>query len=1065
MFELPNHKPALLAARLALVCALITAVTATSAHSEEAASEKTQVETNALADSDSDGLLEADTTAAAVSSANQLGERVEDISQRTETDTVVANPDGSFTATTHGAAVRVVKDNEWVPVDYDLVKGEDGSYGPKASSTDVSIGAGGTRVAARVTFSDTDWLAVTWPTALPKPSVSGGVATYKVSPTTDLVVAVTAEGVNTHIKLNAPPTSDDPVFRLGFQTQGVDVDQSSDGNLEVTGDGDRVIASTSALVAWDAHLDRAGDPARIVDLEANLQDGQQSGQTQAHTLELSAPNGYFQDENIKYPVTIDPDVSLSQTRDTWVRSGDPSRGAENRLIVGKVDPATSSNANPARSYLKLYAGQVENKPDIVVTSAELGLYQYYGYSCTNRQMNVHGVTGNWSDSVTWPDRPALSGSPAVVFSNRGASGCAADWTKVDVTGIAQRWAAGTLDMQGVRLAAEDEGASSSERRFCSMNPTSGTACGTAAKTPYLRVTYNTYPVSATAPTFSAGSSGASVSSVVSDPDGGNVRANFVVTDQQGMAVSNFYSAFVPSGGTASAAVAGIPTGDYTVRAYANDGLLNSKAISPSTQFSYDAPRTAPPAPGAPTATVNYSSVTVTAPTTYVADTTDQLRVRVTQGQNLVYEGYSTFIAAGDNGSLKLPLLPDGTYSVQVSTFDGYLYSTSASSASFVVSTGSASGDPRRHSITPVPVTESAPGQPVDTSAIAPGESRNYQITGLNGVSANSYAVGLSVTATAWGTAGRLELSKTGEAIRGAGNALNLPTPAPAGTTSSISGNFITEINSDGQFTIKNTTASPASVGSINVTAWYDDPSPATSDAPQMPDPQSNEGACLTKADDLEIEQWSCNGGALYSTSTTGQTDFVEQVVPDPDPATEVSDGTVSAAGSGFDTLCENQPVCINQQDDYRGWAKGNWTYGTQDDRGFHPVGSFDAVLQMRLNGSQAQFRAEFDWDSGPAIKFSETEARQLKNSSKSEVWWGWVDGPVGNGIFEISSADENDKGPWLYADRRRDNYQYVSNLRGKYTTKKTKTRGFTPLYGNTFTCYGASGCLMDARMR
>lgn len=94
-------------------------------------------------------------------------QRVEDLSQRTESERTFANPDGTLTTEQFGDAVRIERDGEWVDVDYDLVQNADGSWSPKAAPVDVVIDGGGKKEAARVTFDEGESLAVTWPTRRP----------------------------------------------------------------------------------------------------------------------------------------------------------------------------------------------------------------------------------------------------------------------------------------------------------------------------------------------------------------------------------------------------------------------------------------------------------------------------------------------------------------------------------------------------------------------------------------------------------------------------------------------------------------------------------------------------------------------------------------------------------------------------------------------------------------------------------------------------------------------------------------------------------------------------------
>lgn len=564
-------------------------------------------ESVAAGDSDGDGVADRPDGTSAAITARLSGKRVEDMSKRTETSQTFVNADGTLTDEQYGSPVRVQdEDGAWEGVDLDLVEQTDGSYAPKASTADVTVNGGSSKEAARVTFDDERSVAVTWPEALPEPTVDGGVATYKVSDTADLLVTTTSGGVTTRIRLNEQPAQDDQVFKLGLRAEGVDVDQTSSGGLTVT-DGDDTIARVSNLVAWDAKVDDAGDPVEVVAMDASLEETGTKGDVTSHDLELTPPDGFLADPSTVYPVILDPDISMGRTRDTWVRNGDTGvHGSENKLIVGKINPATTTNPGPTRSFLKFSNSSIRGT-GVTILKAELGLFQYYAYTCADRQMNVYGVTEAWSDAIRWTNMPAVSsgvgsGSMAVL-PNRGATGCVAGAIEVNVRAIAQRWSDGQLNMEGLRLNASDETVSSYERRFCSMDLESDTTCQKTDRIPYLKVTYNSAPNVPTGLKVSPSTSAASalwttaakpkVSVTLSDPEKQNIRAQFEVKNGA-TAVAVTDSASIASGGTVTKEFPTLSDGTYTVRVRANDGEMAS-AWSTVTTLKVDTGAPAAPA--------------------------------------------------------------------------------------------------------------------------------------------------------------------------------------------------------------------------------------------------------------------------------------------------------------------------------------------------------------------------------------------------------------------------------------------------------------------------------------
>ena len=417
----------------------------------------------------------------------------------------MVNPDGTHTLQDFGSPVRVQDAaGAWADVDFDLEKKSDGSYAPKVSATDTKVGGGGSGSAADVSFDDGSALGVTWPTELPEPTVEGGVATYKIDEAMDLVVAVIDGGVSATIRLNEKPSAQERDFVLGLESDGLKVVETTQGGLQATNeDGDKV-GRSGTMLAWDSRTDAAGDPLETVPVEADLTTTEGSGFEKTQELSLAAPDGLLDDPETVYPVTIDPIIgSVTRVRDTFVRNGETTnRGTWYSLPMGAWGGVTP---NPAFSYLQFDTAAVTGKK---ILSAELGLWQYWTPTCTAKQMAVWPVNSAWSEASTvYTNRPAARYADGIsINSNRGKTGCLPGWTKGDVTGMVTAWAAGTYPNYGFRLSApvasETDGAF--ERRFCSFNPDSSlTYCNTAAIKPYLSVTYNGPPTTASVPSAAA----------------------------------------------------------------------------------------------------------------------------------------------------------------------------------------------------------------------------------------------------------------------------------------------------------------------------------------------------------------------------------------------------------------------------------------------------------------------------------------------------------------------------------------------------------------------------------
>lgn len=306
------------------------------------------------------------------------------------------------------------------------------------------------------------------------------------------------------------------------------------------------------------------------------------------------------------PVTVDPSFTVDPNADTWIQTPDytTSQVTSEELRVGTND----SGGHKARSYLKFDGGngQWAGKH---VTSATLKLRNFYSGSCTGSAIRVSRLTSNWDLSgLTWGNQPNgattnyADSSTAYGFS----SSCPAADVSWNLTSMVQAWAGGTANY-GIRLMALNETVNSSWRRYRSAN------YGTTSLHPVLSVTYNSYPNKPAALTATPGSgtlirsTTPILSTVLSDPDGGQVRGSYEVwegTPGTGTSIWSWLgSTTKTSGSTVSATV---PSGKlvdghtYTVRGRAYDGT-DYGSWSANTSFKIDVTQ--------PTFTISASSFT------------------------------------------------------------------------------------------------------------------------------------------------------------------------------------------------------------------------------------------------------------------------------------------------------------------------------------------------------------------------------------------------------------------------------------------------------------------------
>ncbi|MCB0893744.1 MAG: DNRLRE domain-containing protein, partial [Propionibacteriaceae bacterium] len=372
------------------------------------------------------------------------------------------------------------------------------------------IDAGGSKEFARMDLPGGGSTIWSWPVALPAPTVKGATATYEVADGVYLLVTATGLGVSTRIRINSADAVA-PEFTVSVRTEGVTLHQTDDGQLFFKDGQDRA-GQTSTLTAWDGRLDKFGDPIEVVPVDASLEQTASKGERTDQDLTLTTPTELVEDPEVVYPIIIDPDVTPQvASQDTWVRNGTTTVDTLSyRVLVGRI--GDHSNTNPAYGFMQWPNGQITGRK---ILKADVHLYQYRAGSCAARKMNMHPLVGPWDEAtVTYATKPygqTNTGTSSSLTANVGGDGCAANgFITGDLTKMVQAWADGPdnggFANNGIQMnvPADNNNDVTYERGFCSINydPTH-TSCNSAARVPYLTLTYNSAPQAAAVPAVDA----------------------------------------------------------------------------------------------------------------------------------------------------------------------------------------------------------------------------------------------------------------------------------------------------------------------------------------------------------------------------------------------------------------------------------------------------------------------------------------------------------------------------------------------------------------------------------
>ncbi|WP_327357907.1 DNRLRE domain-containing protein [Streptomyces sp. NBC_01304] len=578
-----------LAMSVALVMGLETALVVgdagafTLAHPAGAAAER----------SEPTGPAEAENEASAQLTARLQNRRIEVLSARSETSTEWAYPDGRLQLEEASGPVRFRRGDAWVDVDLTLRRQADGSVAPGAHPRGLVLsGAGSGKSSRLASLVDGDGsVALLWPGVLPEPELEGQRATYKaVRPGVDLVVEATRTGFEdfliVHDRKSARALDE---VQLTVRADGLDVKKQADGEHVLVDAKDQQLGVIETPTGWDAEVQpQSQDPTDVAELKVRSSVSE-DGDTAQIGYQLA--DAYVQDTDTKFPVTIDPGISLRPSLDTFVEQGytqDQSDSPELKL-------GNNGTKQIARSFLAFPTKQVRNKH---IIEAELRLFNHHSWSCTPREWEVW-ESGVPHEDTRWTNQPKWLKKIASSTETKGGDAhCPGGWAGVKVTPLVQQWADKGPATAGIGLRATDEADSLGWKRFSSAEgahpPTLVITLTSGLQPPVNllavpgRTTIGRRWVSTATPQLSG---------TVSSGSGGKLqKVAFELTDEHSKALTTHEQEGVPSGQQARWTVThGVlkEGGTYGFRMRAFDGHVWSGWSVRSTFHVYNTPAPLP----------------------------------------------------------------------------------------------------------------------------------------------------------------------------------------------------------------------------------------------------------------------------------------------------------------------------------------------------------------------------------------------------------------------------------------------------------------------------------------
>ncbi|MFE7950707.1 LamG domain-containing protein [Streptomyces sp. NPDC057426] len=390
----------------------------------------------------------------ALKKAADSGDRVEVVGERTERETVFANPDGAtFTLEKSTVPVRVDTGNGWAEPDPTLTRREDGSIGPKAAVVDLSFSGGGPGEGLATIGQDGQSVSMGWPGQLPEPRLDSERAVYEnVLPDVNLILTATVDGFRQVLEVETPEAAALPELKAieyGLKADGLRLREGAVGSVEaLDGNGQVVFRSPTARMwnsagddgvsASDAGVsaqtagfrERAGVSARTASAQEEVPEpvappeegdalaGPGAGDKAAVMEVELAPDSLTVVPDAAliaatpaedFPLYIDPSVEAGQSERTVLSSdGDvfyAFGNGENGMSVGKCGSAVINGVSyycgsgyVNRMYFEFSPTKLRGKH---VLDATFRVTETWSFSCSPRWVDLER-TDTISSASRWP---------------------------------------------------------------------------------------------------------------------------------------------------------------------------------------------------------------------------------------------------------------------------------------------------------------------------------------------------------------------------------------------------------------------------------------------------------------------------------------------------------------------------------------------------------------------------------------------------------------------------------------------------------------------------------------
>lgn len=513
----------------------------------------------------------------------------------TENSVTTVDPSGSFTIDQSFAPVRVKQGGVWRNLDATLRFNRDGSVSPNVATDMLTLSGGGNGLLAVMIAPAGRSMSLSWPTALPKPALSGPTATYStVLPGVDLVVtATTMGGFSETLVVKTAQAAANPALsslKLAIQTTGdltTSTDAAGNTTARATANGEPIFTAAPPIM-WDSasapssspaapkasptpksapspaqtsnsaattgqtstaqRIPRAstatqpGSAAHIAKIKTSYAAGSSGTNQRAGTLNLVPDRGLLTRTSTVFPVYIDPTFvppgGGGGTKMAWAQTDtinkDASHWKPNELQNGDCDPQwTYCSGFVAEAYVQMSVPSAIRDSQVKISESKLYLTVADApYGSNCSTAPTPGFELWWTGAISSSTTWNSAPSWTQKINTQYPPACTGAKVGFDATAFMQSHAQGNTNIT-FGIAATSESDPNSWKEFYNSSLSMETKYD---HIPNLPSRPSTSPGGAcqTNPANTViGNNDITLQSIPTDPDGGTLGVEFVLKDKNG----------------------------------------------------------------------------------------------------------------------------------------------------------------------------------------------------------------------------------------------------------------------------------------------------------------------------------------------------------------------------------------------------------------------------------------------------------------------------------------------------------------------------------------------------